>query len=163
MDDRGYLQAALQRVTDFKDPEDGLRESFRISVAERQRDEAFTIIARFIEMLREWNGREMDDTQYAMLCEAKAAVAGAAGFLREDRSTRARPQDVIADTAGAVYVETCGVDDEDWARDAWDDMGGSEPAEERALLEMAVEDALRHHLPALVSVSIRSNGDDAAH
>ena len=36
-----------------------------------------------------------------------------------------------------------GVKDRAWAEDAWDDMGGSEPCAERALVEIATERALK--------------------
>ena len=50
-------------------------------------------------------------------------------------------EDVAREMAGAIYVAMHS--DQTWAVMAWNDMGGSEPTEERALLELAALDLVR--------------------
>ncbi|XKH58314.1 hypothetical protein LG293_16955 (plasmid) [Citricoccus nitrophenolicus] len=55
------------------------------------------------------------------------------------------PQSLAKDVAQAIWIQ--GAVDEgstrQWAEEAWEDMGGSEPADERALLEVKVAESLR--------------------
>ena len=51
------------------------------------------------------------------------------------------PTSMAREVAGAIYVAMHS--DKTWAATAWDDMGGSEPTEERALLELAALDLIR--------------------
>ena len=55
------------------------------------------------------------------------------------------PPVVTADMVRAAAREfwLSGAKDRAWAEAAWDDMGGGEPCEERALAEIAAERALR--------------------
>lgn len=57
---------------------------------------------------------------------------------------------VVEETAQAIYVAECVADGStaEWASAAWDDMGGGEPAEERALLEVDVANTLTPLLTA---------------
>jgi hypothetical protein len=54
-------------------------------------------------------------------------------------------QSTVEEVSKAVWVRSVVEDGstEDWAQDAWEDMGGSEPAQERAELEVAVANLLR--------------------
>lgn len=51
------------------------------------------------------------------------------------------PDEAAREMAGALYVAMH--QDRAWAQAAWDDMGGSEPSEERALLEVAALTLIR--------------------
>ena len=51
------------------------------------------------------------------------------------------PISMAREVAGAIYVAMHS--DKTWAATAWDDMGGSEPTEERALLELAALELIR--------------------
>ena len=44
--------------------------------------------------------------------------------------------------------------DRDWAESAWDDMGGSEPNTERAVVELLFRDALTDALPHLTTQDV---------
>lgn len=50
-------------------------------------------------------------------------------------------EDAAREIAGAIYVAMHS--DQTWAVMAWNDMGGSEPTEERALLELAALNLIR--------------------
>jgi hypothetical protein len=54
-------------------------------------------------------------------------------------------QSTVEEVSKAVWVRSVVEDGstEDWAQDAWEDMGGSEPAQERAELEVDVGNLLR--------------------
>ena len=51
--------------------------------------------------------------------------------------------DIVCQIAKAAYVAMH--QDKRWAEAAWDDMGGSEPSDERACIEVAVQEALIEH------------------
>jgi len=57
---------------------------------------------------------------------------------------------LVEAAAAAGYVAAWG--DTEAGRAAWDGMGGAEKSEERARIELAVECAVRDHLPAVLAV-----------
>lgn len=63
------------------------------------------------------------------------------------------PQSLVAEVAAAIWVREAVRDGapQQWAEEAWADMGGSEPNDERALLEIRVGEAL-HTAPRFDSL-----------
>lgn len=57
---------------------------------------------------------------------------------------------IVEDAAKSIYVAECVEDGltAEWAQAAWEDMGGGEPTEERALLEVAVTNTVTPLLKA---------------
>lgn len=66
------------------------------------------------------------------------------------------PDRIVVEAAKAAYLsDNCGA--EEWAAAAWEDMGGSEPSEERARLEINMKAALE-----AVYADIQAEAQEAA-
>ena len=84
---------------------------------------------------------ELSNEENAFISEVPDLLADALDEIERLRALTTITDNMVRAAAREFWLS--GSKDRAWAEAAWDDMGGGEPCEERALVEIAAERALR--------------------